>query len=205
MTNAYNDMKEFAGVSATIAAATPNLYYEADGANTRWSNDLTASIVIPTNLLTPLGFTDLVSNSDGSTSFRKIITADTNSATLPAWEFHIEADELPEFYASDNFLIESMTLPLDSYDASRVDYSSNVDYNKETEKRGRRKNILQTIPVNDNTTGLVEYQTNTPIFIDINNKESMNVKNLDFRILRKDFTPIDQSSEEAIMTVLISE
>ena len=205
MTNAYNDMKEFAGVSATIAAATPNLYYQADGGNTRWFQDFTAKILIETALLKPLGFSNLVSNSDGQTVFDKTISEDARPGGLGPWEFTIRGDELPEFYTSDNFLIESMTLPLDSYDASRVDYSSNVLYSKETEKRGRRKNILQTIPVNDNTTGLVEYQTNTPIFIDINNKEKMNVKNLDFRILRKDFSTIEQNNEEAILTVLISE
>ena len=150
-----------------------------------------------------LGFSDFSELSSATYTFPDSFIGEY--PLNPAYGWSRRGDILPIKYDSDNFLIESMTLPLDSYDASRVDYSSNVDYNKETEKRGRRKNILQTIPVNDNTTGLVEYQTNTPIFIDINNKEKMNVKNLDFRILRKDFTPIDQSSEEALMTVLISE
>lgn len=208
MTNAYNDMKEFAGVSATIAAATPNLYYQADGSNTRWDNEFEGKVSIPAKLLTPLGFDPKPNDTNvkGNTVFDVDIGDDDRPGIGgDPWEFVISGDEIPEFYTSDNFLIESMSLPLDSFDASRVDYSSKVNYSKETEKRGRRKNILQTIPINDNTNGLVEYQTNTPIFIDINNKEKMNVKNLDFRILRKDFSPIDQSNEEALMTVLISE
>ena len=60
-----------------------------------------------------------------------------------------------------------------------------------------------TIPVNDNVTGTVEFETNTPIFIDINNAETINVKNMNFRLLRQDFSPIRQSDEKAIMTVLI--
>ena len=60
-----------------------------------------------------------------------------------------------------------------------------------------------TIPTNDNTNGLVEFQTNTPIFIDIGNTEKINVKNLNLRVLRKDFSPIKQKPGLAIMTLLI--
>ena len=62
-----------------------------------------------------------------------------------------------------------------------------------------------TIPVNDNTQNLVEFQTNTPIFIDINNVDTINTRNLNFRILKKDFSPITQSTEMAIMTILIED
>ena len=109
---------------------------------------------------------------------------------------------------SDNFIVESMTLPLDAYDASKVQYSvtkenPTLDFAKGSDKNGRRKNILMTIPDNDNSNNLVEYESNTPIFIDINNKSLINVKNLEFRVLRKDFSVIEQSSESAIMTILI--
>ena len=106
---------------------------------------------------------------------------------------------------SDNYLVESMSLPLDSFDASAISYptSSSIYVNPTTDKRGRRKNILMTIPTNDNTNGIVEYESNTPIFIDINNAETINAKNLNFRILNKDFSPIIQNTETAIMTILI--
>ena len=62
-----------------------------------------------------------------------------------------------------------------------------------------------TIPVNDNNDGVVEFQTNTPIFIDIQNKDKLNLRNMNFRILRKDFTPIITQGREAIMTLLIDD
>ena len=63
-----------------------------------------------------------------------------------------------------------------------------------------------TIPVNDNNSGLVEYESNTPIFIDINNANAVNQKNLNFRLLRSDFSPIVASdNERAIMTILIAD
>ena len=98
-----------------------------------------------------------------------------------------------------------MSLPLDSFDASAISYptSSSIYVNPTTDKRGRRKNILMTIPTNDNTNGIVEYESNTPIFIDINNAEEINAKNLNFRILNKNFDAITQSGDTAIMTILI--
>ena len=111
-----------------------------------------------------------------------------------------DADRLPLVKDSDNFLVVSDSLPLNSYDASTGGYS------KESQKIGKRKNILMTIPVNDNNSGLVEYESNTPIFIDINNASAVNQKNLNFRLLRSDFSPIVSSdNERAVMTVLIAD
>ena len=111
-------------------------------------------------------------------------------------------------YTSDNFLVVSDSLPLDSFDASRAVYNA-VDTNNilssTLENAGRRKNILMTIPENNNEDGLVEFETNTPIFIDLNNKEKINPRNLNFRVLKKDFTPINtlDTGESAVMTILI--
>ena len=97
-----------------------------------------------------------------------------------------------------------MSLALDSYDASQVSYpNTGAILNPAVDKKGRRKNILMTIPVNDNSNNLVEYEASTPIFIDINNAETLNQKNLNFRILNKNFDPIEQSGNTAIMTILI--
>ena len=115
-----------------------------------------------------------------------------------------QARILPSSYTSDNFLVESTSLGLDSFDASKVNYTENMVYNNPAnDKMGRRKNILMTIPVNDNTNGLVEFDSNTPIFMDIGNANELNAKNLNFRILRKDFSPIIQGDQTAIMTILI--
>ena len=110
-----------------------------------------------------------------------------------------DAERLPVVKDSDNFLVVSDSLPLDSYDASTGGFT------KESQKIGKRKNILMSIPVNDNNSGLVEYETNTPIFIDINNASAVNQKNLNFRLLRSDFSPIIASEDErSIMTVLLA-
>ena len=46
-----------------------------------------------------------------------------------------------------------------------------------------------TIPENNNgANGLIEYEASNPIFIDINNAEEINAKNLNFRVLNRDFT-----------------
>jgi len=150
------------------------------------------------NILNALGFSNF---SDTDSSLFRFASRLINASTAFGWEER--ADVLPKVYSSDNFLVESMSVPLDSFDASQVEYNGNNLFNANMSKNGRRKNILMTIPENDNTTGLLEFETSTPIFIDINNTEPINVKNLDFRILRKDFTPIIQSGEPAIMTVLI--
>ena len=162
----------------------------------RWLLDFTQTTIISKDILEPIGF------GIGGEGFQ---TFTNSSLGEPFWTSQFSADRLPRFYTADNFLVESVTLPLDSYDASEVQYNSLQNYPPETEKTGRRKNILMTIPENDNDTGLVEFETNTPIFIDINNAAPINVKNMDFRVLRKDFSPIVQSSEDAIMTILIED
>ena len=120
------------------------------------------------------------------------------------WWQTFTARVLPIAYTSDNFIVESMNIPLASYDASAVEYGGSPAVpNPMTEMAGRRKNILMTIPVNDNTSGLVEYESSTPIFVDLDNANELNLKNINLRILRKDFTPIVQGDQTAIMTILI--
>ena len=125
------------------------------------------------------------------------------------WNFWPALQE-PRITLSDNFIVESMTVPLDSYDSSEVFYSnvrladgSSPIINPKAAKKGRRKNILMTLPVNDNTSGLVEYESQNLIFIDIKNAEKLNLRNMDFRILDKSFNEIKQSGESAVMTILI--
>ena len=110
------------------------------------------------------------------------------------------------FLLSDNFMVVSDTLKLDSFDASDFQYGKFAPNSMvKGDMAGRRQNILMTIPVNDNSSGIVEYQTNTPIFININNALSQNLKNLNFRVLNKDFQPLNLKSENAVMTILIED
>ena len=107
------------------------------------------------------------------------------------------------FLLSDNFIVMSNTLALDSYDASQVEYTGSTSHSHRTENAGRRKNILMTIPVNNNQNGIVEYQSNTPIFIDINNVEPINIKNFNLRVVDQNFNNIQTDTDISIMTVLI--
>ena len=94
--------------------------------------------------------------------------------------------------------------PIYSYDASKFDYSdvNNTRHIKHS-KRGRRKNILATIPVNDNN-GIVEFQPNELVFIDLDNKFPQEIKNLKLRVLDKNFDQV-QTDGESILTLLIKD
>ena len=192
MDNGYDTLQYNAG-GANIQRGLPSVVYNGN-IDTRWKDDgKQVRLTIPDELIKPLGFTKNIPLGGGTELIAEAI----------AWTASWNADAEPESYTSDNFIVESMSLPLDSFDASKVQYNSNTRFSNTTERSGRRKNILMTVPVNDNLDGLVEYQTNTPIFIDINNDKSLNAKNLNFRILKEDFSPILQTQENAIMTILI--
>ena len=108
----------------------------------------------------------------------------------------------------DNFIVESMTLPVDSYDASEQFYGDNnpvqqIGLNPSAERLGRRKNIIATIPVSNQET-LVQYEASTPQFIDLRNKSILNERNLEFRILDKNFENIETGSSKSILTLLIA-
>tara|TARA_R110002012_G_scaffold274924_1_gene461329 strand:- start:235 stop:2352 length:2118 start_codon:yes stop_codon:yes gene_type:complete len=184
--------------SATdIETALPTPYWGSDnrGGDGRFGIDINMTLNMPNQVWRYLGFIKGYA-SDGDTAIAQTILSNI-------WTSYFSADGLPLLYDSDNFIVESTSLKLDSFDASKVEYTTNQQFTNSAELLGRRKNILMTIPVNDNNSGLVEYETNTPIFIDIGNAEKINVKNLNLRVLRKDFSPIKQGNELAIMTLLI--
>jgi len=119
-----------------------------------------------------------------------------------------EGDSGPNLDDDDNFIIESMTLPVDSYDASDQFYADGNPVQKiglmpEAERLGRRKNIICTIPVSD-YNNLVQYEASTPQFIDLRNKSTLNERNLEFRILDKDFNPIQTGTSKSIITLLLA-
>ena len=88
---------------------------------------------------------------------------------------------------SDTFLIEALNLKLDSYDG----FSS------------ERRNILSVIPASDETNRIL-YDSSYPVFIDLNNRNDIEVRNLRFRLLKNDLSPITIRGL-AIMTILIED
>lgn len=87
---------------------------------------------------------------------------------------------------ADAFLVESLTLPLDSYDSFV----------------NQRKNILAVIPESD-ATGAVIYEPSTPFFIDVKNENDLILRNLRFRIVKNDYTPFNLRGL-ATLTLLIT-
>jgi hypothetical protein len=87
---------------------------------------------------------------------------------------------------ADNFLIEMMNITLDSYDGFV----------------NQRKNILSVVPQND-SNDLIIYEPNTQNFIDLNNKDEINLRNIKCRFLNTDYTPFNMIGLASI-TILVS-
>ena len=105
---------------------------------------------------------------------------------------------------SDNFVVLLDNYSLFSYDASRTSYGMNSRNPSTIANRGRRFNILATIPVNNNNDGIVEYEPNTITYIDLDLSTDEEIKNLNLRVLNKDLSPIEINGK-AVMTLLIQE
>lgn len=118
--------------------------------------------------------------------------------------FRIQAIDEIGFHFSDFYIVESQSIPLDSYNAvpdERLDQNVNRTQALTLALKGDRKNILATIPINEGA-GQVEYETNTPQFIDIKNLGDTNIRNLRFRIVDKNFREI-RTANTTNMTILI--
>ena len=90
-------------------------------------------------------------------------------------------------YFADSFLVELKNITLDSYDGL-----------KET-----RKNVLAYISYSD-ADGTFNYEVNNPIFIDLNNKKEILLRNIEANLLYGDYTEFAIQSD-ATMVLLIKE
>jgi len=90
-------------------------------------------------------------------------------------------------YYNDNFLVELKNISLDSYDGLL----------------GGRKNILAFISKLDET-GQFNYETNTPIFIDLNNKQDVLLRTVEANLLYGDYGSFTIQSDGS-MTLLIKD
>ena len=113
--------------------------------------------------------------------------------------FTIDSPHFTKFYEADSFIVETLSLPLVSYNssvtqeqfnliASRRAFSINVN-NNNRQTNGSRRNILATIP-KSSENGLVQYEPNELIYIDIDNNHKINLRNFELRILNSDFESI---------------
>lgn len=117
--------------------------------------------------------------------------------------FNIQGTLDTEFINSDNYVVLLDSNPLQSYDASKFNYGQ-ITANKEpNEMRGRRLNILATIPKNDNS-GYLEFVAEVPTFIDLDNKYPQQLKNIRLRVVDKDLNPISTLGT-SIITLLVKD
>ena len=72
---------------------------------------------------------------------------------------------------NDLYLVEMLNIQLESYD---------------TFEQGR-KNILAVVPYDD-INAKVTYDPNNLIFLDLNNKETLNLTSIKFRLVRSDYS-----------------
>ena len=154
-----------------------------------------------------LGFNELGEVVDGYAVIEQPVAfnqeLDPRPVLLSIWATWI-AEVTAQLDSDDSFIVEVVNIPLDCYDASAVFYGANTaPAERKVAKRGRRKNILMTLPVNDNNAGLVQYDSNTPVFIDIKTTAPLLLKNLSVNILTKDWTPILTEGNSAIITLLL--
>ncbi len=103
-------------------------------------------------------------------------------------DFNYVADNVFDpIYYNDNFLVELKNISLDSYDGLRE----------------ARKNVLAFISKED-TSGQFNYETNTPIFIDLNNKRDILLRNVEANLLYGDYGEFTIQSDGS-MTLLIKD
>ena len=116
----------------------------------------------------------------------------SDNLVLENGKFIIVAGNDMSMTFTDFFMVESQTLQLDSYDArpdERLSVGLPYGQSLNAGLKGDRKSILATIPINE-SRGDVEFETNTPIFIDIKNTNQTNIRNLKLRIVDGNFNPI---------------
>ena len=120
--------------------------------------------------------------------------------------FVLQGDQDFQIVNSDNYVVVIDSNPVLSYDASRFNYGTTTGttalkvYN---EMRGRALNILATIPVNNNN-GYVEYRANHLVYIELDNRFPLELKNLRLRVLDRNLDPIKQIGV-GVMTLLIKD
>ena len=106
--------------------------------------------------------------------------------TTRNYEFPADKKFNPLYYA-DSFLVELRNIALDSYDGLKE----------------QRKNVLAYISHSD-ADGSFNYEVNNPVFIDLNNKKELLLRNLEANLLYGDYSEFAIQSD-ATMILLIKE
>lgn len=95
--------------------------------------------------------------------------------------------------SADAFLVLLDNIQLKSYD----------DFDRNGYGKGGRKNILSVIPQSDNNETVI-YEPNSFIFVDLDNTNDINIRNIKARILKNDYSSITTSGLSTL-TLLIKD
>ena len=190
----------FAGVStfAEILAAynTPN---ETDIPDLKegWYADqygLTAvtQLNIDRSILKFMGFPNSIAG-DGT---GRHVFEPTISTSLVPFGFTLTPTYVFQATTSDNYVVVIDSNKVISYDCSQTNVAND-------DVVGKRMNIIATIPVSD-STGVVEFQSNEVLYIDMDNKAPTAIRNLKLRVLDKSLQEITTNGM-SVMTILIKD
>ena len=114
--------------------------------------------------------------------------------TIPSPQFGLSYISDHEFaipQEADAMLVQLLSLNLESYD-------SYADIN---ESGGQRSNLLAVIP-QTNDTGKIVYQANPLIFLELNNKDSINLRNISLRVVREDYQQIPTIGLNTVVLII---
>lgn len=105
------------------------------------------------------------------------VNFNTENSILNLPHQFIASNTSTTYFSTNTYLVEMLSETLDSFDA----------YD------GGRKNILAPIPVTDRTlgtAGIISYEPNNLIYINLKNKEKRLIRNMNLRIVTDQYEPI---------------
>ena len=188
--NYFNWLEDNAKWTSVIPYLSNNAYYEADPARK-------FQLTINNEILRFMGWNKSTHSGFGDHVFKPPETQIHigNFQHRNPLGFTLIPDGLAMITNSDSYVVELLSERVESYDAS-VDSGRNSGV-----KRGGRKNIIAVIPVND-STGVIEYQSHSDIFIDFDNIQPITIANMRIRILDKNLDQITTNGI-AVITLLL--
>ncbi len=92
----------------------------------------------------------------------------------------------------ENFVVELLTLPLDSYDGQELLATGGLA------GTGQRESILATIPQDRDSNGVLRHETGDPYFIDLDNLEPILLRNLFIRLLDHNLNQVAMNGQGCI-------
>lgn len=92
----------------------------------------------------------------------------------------------------ENFVVELLTLPLDSYDGQELLANGGLA------GTGQRESILATIPQDRDSNGVLRHETGDPYFIDLDNLEPILLRNLFIRLLDHNLDQVAMNGQGCI-------